>query len=123
MDLLTVCDFVTDILIKNGIRIENEIGYSSGIRIYPKDYFCPKDYYTGQLEITGNTRSIHHYDATWVSPVQKRIDNIERKYISKFGKELGIKKSRKATIVLKVINKLQTTGIRKLQISLIEIVI
>ena len=32
---------------------------------YPRDYFAPKDYFTGRLRITKNTYSIHHYDSTW----------------------------------------------------------
>ena len=34
--------------------------------IYPIEYFCPLDYYTGQMNITENTRTIHHYMASWV---------------------------------------------------------
>ena len=32
---------------------------------YPREYFCPKDYFTGRLRITRNTYTIHHYDSTW----------------------------------------------------------
>lgn len=32
---------------------------------YPRDYFSPKDYFTGRIHITRNTYSIHHYDSTW----------------------------------------------------------
>lgn len=35
--------------------------------VYPIEYFCPLDYYTGQMNITENTRTIHHYTASWVS--------------------------------------------------------
>ena len=38
----------------------------SGLYIYPEDYFCPLNYYTGELRITPNTRTIHHYMASWV---------------------------------------------------------
>lgn len=34
--------------------------------VYPVDYFCPLNYYTGELNITENTRTIHHYMASWV---------------------------------------------------------
>lgn len=38
-----------------------------GVWIYPHDYFCPMDHTKGNyLRITDNTRSIHHYDASWV---------------------------------------------------------
>ena len=32
---------------------------------YPRDYFAPKDYFTGRIHITRNTYTIHHYSATW----------------------------------------------------------
>lgn len=38
----------------------------SGLFIYPIEYFCPLNYYTGELHITDNTRTIHHYMASWV---------------------------------------------------------
>lgn len=37
------------------------------MNVYPREFFCPLDYETGKLEITDNTRSIHHYAATWVN--------------------------------------------------------
>jgi hypothetical protein len=38
----------------------------SDLLIYPIEYFCPLDYYTGRMNITENTRTIHHYMASWV---------------------------------------------------------
>lgn len=39
----------------------------SGLFIYPIEYFCPLNYYTGEMQITENTRTIHHYMASWVN--------------------------------------------------------
>jgi hypothetical protein len=39
--------------------------------IYPIDYFCPLNYYTGELKITDNTRTIHHYMASWVKHLSR----------------------------------------------------
>lgn len=36
------------------------------INVFPREYFCPKNYETGELTVTENTKSIHHYAATWV---------------------------------------------------------
>jgi hypothetical protein len=38
------------------------------IYIYPKDFFCPISCYTGEKEITDNTRSIHYYSDSWSNP-------------------------------------------------------
>ncbi len=43
----------------------------SDLYIYPIEYFCPIDYYTGQKNITENTRTIHHYMASWVSKTNR----------------------------------------------------
>lgn len=67
----TVVTIITEILCKKGLKNANEPQEIEGIWIYPKDYFCPKDYRTGTLSITKNTFSIHHYDASWLTPWQK----------------------------------------------------
>ncbi len=41
------------------------------IEIYPKDYFCPKSYVTGKIQLTANTRTIHHFAGSWHTPWQK----------------------------------------------------
>jgi len=33
--------------------------------IYPKEFFCPKDHKTCETNLTSNTYSIHHFDASW----------------------------------------------------------
>ena len=65
-DLLTVVDIVTDILVKEGLMATNEVQYIGGVYIYPKDFFCPLNYQTGKLIVTKNTRTIHHYTASWM---------------------------------------------------------
>ena len=49
--------------------------------IYPKEYFCPKNYKTGELNITENTVAIHHYDASW----HPKYDVWEEKFWKYFG--------------------------------------
>lgn len=70
-DQTTVVAMTTNLLCKHGLCPSNQIQQCAGIWIYPKEYLCPKDYETGKLEITENTLSIHHYDASWVVPEQK----------------------------------------------------
>ena len=45
------------------------IAHFENMNVYPKDFFCPLDYETGELVVTKNTRSIHHYAATWVNKI------------------------------------------------------
>lgn len=72
-----VVDITTEILNKNGIEIlDDGVLKSSGILIYPKEYFCPKDYITGEMNITDKTKSIHHYSATWVGNKRTFVDKV-----------------------------------------------
>lgn len=69
--IITVVHRVTNILMQHGFTPEGRIQLVADIYIYPCDYFCPMSYYTGKINITENTRSIHHYSASWVSSVEK----------------------------------------------------
>mgnify|MGYP005783330947 FL=1 len=48
------------------------------ITIFPKDYFCPKDYSTGKLNVTENTYGIHWFNASWQSPRRRRMMKVRR---------------------------------------------
>lgn len=65
-NLKTVVVRVSDIFKKYGFSNKEEIQEVAGLRIYPTVYFCPKNYLTGEISITHNTYSIHHFDASWV---------------------------------------------------------
>lgn len=63
----TVVNIVSDIFATIPIKhLENDILFAADVYIYPPEFFCPKNYFTGEIYITENTRSIHHYSATWV---------------------------------------------------------
>ncbi len=51
--------------------LEGGVVKVSGLYIYPIEYFCPIDYYTGKKIITENTRTIHHYMASWTSKTNR----------------------------------------------------
>jgi len=66
-NLLTVVERTTEILKLHGFKGDGSIEEVDGVLIYPPEYFCPMNYRTGKITITKNTRSIHHYSATWQS--------------------------------------------------------
>ncbi len=45
--------------------------YVNNLLVYPIEYFCPLNYYTKELNITENTRTIHHYMASWVDKLSR----------------------------------------------------
>lgn len=58
----------TQVLVKNGLLLNNSLQKIDNIEILPTDYLCPENMYTGKTKITSNTISIHHYNASWMSP-------------------------------------------------------
>lgn len=60
----TIVSYTTDLLVTKGLQNVDGIQQIAGYTIYPKDYFNPLEH-VNQLKITKNTRTIHHYAATW----------------------------------------------------------
>lgn len=71
LNLKTIVTRVSDILYKYGFKAEDTIQEIKGITIYPIEYFCPKSYTTGKLNLTENTYTIHHFDGSWQSTTSK----------------------------------------------------
>lgn len=93
VDLTTVVEKVTKILEKHGLKHKDIIQEVADIIIYPKEYFCPKDYVTGEINITENTVSIHHFNASWLSEkdrINKKLGQKQLFYKNKYGE--GYKK-------------------------------
>lgn len=82
-NLTTVVVRTTEILRSCGLKEVPGIQEVSGVTVYPSEYFNPKDPYTGEIRITKNTRSIHHFGMSWFS----KKEMFEYKITS-----LGIKK-------------------------------
>jgi hypothetical protein len=83
----TIVEYFSEMLLKKGLQPISGIIEFEGTFIYPPDYFCPKSSEFGKIQITENTRTIHHYAASWVGPKQ-RLANF---MIRIFGKRLVIK--------------------------------
>lgn len=74
----TVVDYTTEILITHGFKGNGEIEKIDNVWIYPPEYFCPMNQWTGKIITTENTRSIHHYTATWQSPYSKFKSRVQK---------------------------------------------
>lgn len=81
---------------KYQIRLDNTYQEIEGVAaLYPKEYFCPKSYETGEIMRTDNTVCIHHFRASW----HDKRDILQRKkrsrYIEKYGADRGAIKYQK----------------------------
>lgn len=65
-NIKTIVGYTTEVLCKHGLINTNEIQECAGVWIYPKEYFCPINPITGETKTTSNTRTIHHYAASWL---------------------------------------------------------
>lgn len=83
---LTTCPIIqTRSLKKYGMKLKNEIQNIEGMTVFPTDYFCPMNQYTGKISMTTNTYSIHHYSASWMNEADQERRLLRTKY-SKYGK-------------------------------------
>ena len=78
-DLTTNVKTITDICLKNGLILNNQKQTIEGFTLFPADYFCPKDYLTGKLNITENTYAIHHFDGSWLSEEERCFFSLSAK--------------------------------------------
>lgn len=89
-DNMTVVAYVSNVLMKHSPTVlDTGIIRVGDISVYPPDYFCPLNYQTGELCITENTRSIHHYMASWFTEKEKKWLYFEQKIKIKFGSKNG----------------------------------
>jgi len=60
------CTFYnSNALVKQGALLNNTLQKTSTFTIYPTDFFSPKSYETGFVDMTKNTVSIHHFESSW----------------------------------------------------------
>ena len=76
-NLKTVVTYTTELLIKQGLNNTDKVQDVDGIKIYPWDYFCPMSP-TLIIEKTNNSRTIHHFTASWETPMVKLRKKIKR---------------------------------------------
>ena len=62
------------------------------LALYPKDYFCPKNYETGEIVLTENTVCIHHFNASWHSEESRKEHEYYVSLVNKYGKKRADKK-------------------------------
>lgn len=77
---------ITKIMKDKGFKMNNSFQEIPGyVAFYPNEYFCPKSYKTGKIELTKNSFCIHHFAKSWI-PLKKRWRNIiKMKMMNVFG--------------------------------------
>lgn len=79
-DATTNVTTITNHLDKYGLKHNNTFQeFEDLITIYPKDVFCPKSYEDGEIHITSNTHTIHHFAGSWLDKTQQRTLELQKK--------------------------------------------
>lgn len=110
-DLTTNVDVITRILKeKYNVALDNTYQkLENVITLYPKDYFSPKDYETNQINITGNTVSIHHFNASWYDDRENEFNKARikcyQKYPDNYDKAMELYRKKRRLIKIKYILK------------------
>lgn len=84
----TVCERETAVLQKHGLVVNGELQVVADTTVFPTEYFNPKGGNYGKDKITENTYTVHHYVASWKSPLDQKIMAYKLKYGVKKGKLL-----------------------------------
>lgn len=90
MEEITSPIVYTDLLVKKGLRRDNSFQRVGNMTIYPMDYFQPMGKGRKKFHITENTRTIHHYDASWYEDKDKLFLKYRKKYGEKSGRLIFI---------------------------------
>lgn len=74
LNMTTNVKYTVRLMKAKGLRLDGtkEI-VSDYVAIFPWDYFCPKSWKTGEITTTANTRTIHHFAASWWGPRDRCI--------------------------------------------------
>lgn len=109
--LINCPKITTEMLLKNGAKINGKIEKVLGITIYPIEYFCPMNYYTGEINITDKCFSIHKYSMSWGDKISKKQIEFERKVVKRIGVKNTKIISRIMFFPIKFINSIKNNGI------------
>lgn len=98
----TVVRHVTELLKGKGLVSGGGIATCAGLRIYPADYFNPMRP-DGRIVLLPNTRTIHHYAASWHSPRQRLATWVERRFGRRAAKVASLLTHNPAYIVRRLV--------------------
>lgn len=92
---------VTELYEHMGLVLGSGVVQFKGINIYPIDYFNPKRP-NGKIVLTGNTRCIHHYSASWHTPRERMIGWIGGRFGERAAMAVGLMMRNPLTIPTRV---------------------
>lgn len=81
LNLETCGVYETKPLMEEGMWVNNQVQTIGGMTVYSSDYFSPYDYVSGEVAMTENTFSIHHFNGGWLDErAKKQREKTQRQY-------------------------------------------
>lgn len=84
-DYTTNCVRITNACVRYGLELNNSLQTINTFTLFPSDYFCAKDSITGEVKITDNTCTIHHFAGSWITRKNKINTKIDKTFFKLFG--------------------------------------
>lgn len=73
LDVTTNVFYITQTLLKYGLKLDDTYQTVNGFTFFPHDYLCPKSVKDGKIFITDNTLAIHHFAGSWHNPFRNKV--------------------------------------------------
>lgn len=75
--------YMTDIMLKKGLELNNRYQVIDDMVIYPQTYFCPLKTDSVEKNITKDTYAIHYFTSTWRSEAGRKAAKRQKLHSSK----------------------------------------
>ena len=72
-----------------GFQLDGSRQERDGVVILPPECFSPKSFHSGRVTVTPQTYAIHHFEASWHSPMEAAHFRRMRWYCGAFGEQAG----------------------------------
>lgn len=119
MDLTPNTVPVTRIMVENGLKPENKIQKLPNITVYPEEYFCPKNPWSGEIRITNLTYVMHCFKGAWNDYADRDLPFISNiyKYVAEFREWMEQTKSGQNRVIIYGLGVVGRNVMEQLQIQ------
>ena len=88
-DVTTNVQIITETASNKGLRLDNTMQVIEDFAFYPNDYFCPMSWKNRKLNITKNTKTIHHFAGSWLSEDIRKSNKRYQFVVRLFGEKVA----------------------------------
>ena len=114
LNLLACPAYQTEVLKRHGLDDARATRQSfEDIEVYPEEFFSPQSQLTGEVRLTPDTVSIHHFSMTWMDPSVRRELDFEWKLIGIMGYAWGHKLARALTVPSRAFRKIAKKNVNQ----------